>query len=353
MSSFENQNIADLQRPFSSDDVILSVKDLTVRFYTRRGIVEALRGVSFDLKKQQVLGIVGESGSGKSVLALSLLNLIEEPGRILKGEVVFKGHDLLKLNRRDMNKIRGGQISMIFSDPMSAFDPTLTVGSQIVETIRRHHDGISKSKAREMAVELFKNVKIPSPHRRFDEFPSMFSGGMIQRAMIADALSSDPEFIIADNPTQALDVTIQAQILELIAELRTSQGTTIILITNSLPILARYADEIMVLYAGSVLEHGEKHAVLKSPSHPYTMGLIESIPSVTGKRLKRLKTIRGFTPDRLQTEITSTSCLFADRCSMAMDVCFTDSPDAALVSGSGVHFAKCFRASELQQLSAY
>jgi len=353
MSSSEHQYIRDFQRPFASDDVILSVKDLTVRFYTRRGIVEALRGVSFDLKKEQVLGIVGESGSGKSVLALALLNLIEKPGRILKGEVVFKGRDLLKLNRREMNKIRGGQISMIFSDPMSAFDPTMTVGSQIVETITRHHSAIGKSKAKEMAVELFRNVRIPSPRRRFDEFPYMFSGGMIQRAMIADALSSDPEFIVADNPTQALDVTIQAQILELIAELSRSRGTTIILITNSLPILARYADEIMVLYAGSVLEHGEKHSVLKNPSHPYTMGLIESIPSVTGKRLNRLKTIRGFTPDRLQTEIASASCLFADRCSMAIDVCFIDSPDAAFVSGSGIHFAKCFRASEVGQLSAY
>ena len=352
MSAFKNQSGGDLQGPFSSDNVILSVRDLTVRFHTRRGIVEALRGVSFNLKKQQVLGIVGESGSGKSVLALSLLNLIEEPGRILKGEVVFKGRDLLKLNRKDMNRIRGGQISMIFSDPMSAFDPTLTVGSQIVETIRQHHNGISKSRAKQMAIELFRSVKIPSPRRRFEEFPYMYSGGMIQRAMIADALSSNPEFIIADNPTQALDVTIQAQILELIAELRESHGTTIILITNSLPVLARYADEIMVLYAGSVLEHGEKHSVLRSPSHPYTMGLIASIPSMTGERLKRLKTIRGFTPDRLQTEITSASCLFADRCSVAMDVCFIDSPDAALVRSSGVHFAKCFRASELQELSA-
>ncbi|MBT8367164.1 MAG: ABC transporter ATP-binding protein, partial [Deltaproteobacteria bacterium] len=201
--------------------------------------------------------------------------------------------------------------------------------------------------AQEMALELFRKVKIPSPEKRLDEFPSMFSGGMIQRVMIADALSSNPKFIIADNPTQALDVTIQAQILELINELRNTFGTTIILITNSLPILAKYADEIMVLYAGSIVEHGEKNSILRNPSHPYTLGLIESIPRVSGERLKRLKTIKGFSSDRLQTEIKSEGCIFSERCKYAQDICFRQSPDAALVNSSGVHFSKCFLANDL------
>jgi oligopeptide/dipeptide ABC transporter ATP-binding protein len=329
---------------------ILSVRDLKVRFYTRRGIVEALNSISFDLKRKQILGVVGESGAGKSVMAQALLNIVEKPGRILKGEVLFEGRDLLKISEREMRTLRGGEISMIFSDPMSAFDPTLTVGYQVMETIQRHHNGISKKKAQEMAIDLFRKVKIPSPKRRLDEYPSMFSGGMIARVMIADALSSNPRFIIADNPTQALDVTIQAQILELINELRNTFGTTIILITNSLPILAKYADEIMVLYAGRIMEQGEKNSILRNPCHPYTQGLIKSIPSVSGDRLKRLKTIKGFSPDRLQTEIKSENCVFSERCIHAQDICFMESPDAALVNSSGVHFSKCFLASELSNV---
>ena len=327
-------------------DTILSVRDLKVRFYTRRGIVEALNDIAFDLKRKQILGIVGESGSGKSVMALSLLNLIEKPGRILKGEVVFEGRDLLKLSEREMSTLRGGEISMIFPDPMSAFDPTLTVGYQVMETIRRHHQGLTHKAARQKAIELFRNVKIPSPEKRLDEFPSMFSGGMIQRVMIADALSSNPKFIIADNPTQALDVTIQAQILELINELRNTYGTTIILITNSLPILAKYADEIMVLYSGSIVEHGEKNSILTNPCHPYTQGLLASIPRVSGERLKRLKTIQGLSADRLQTEIRSERCIFSERCTFALDICFRKIPDAVFVNRSGVHFSKCFLAHE-------
>jgi oligopeptide transport system ATP-binding protein len=327
------------------NDVILSVRNLKVRFYTRRGIVEALNDISFDVKKKQILGIVGESGSGKSVLALSLLNLIEKPGRILSGSILFEGRDLLKISKKEMRALRGGEISMIFPDPTSAFDPTLTVGYQLMETLQRHHKGIGKKEAQKIAIDLFRKVKIPSPAKRLDEFPAMFSGGMIQRVMIADALSSDPKFIVADNPTQALDVTIQAQILELINELRYTLGTTIILITNSLPILAKYADEIMVLYAGRIVEQGEKTSVLKNPSHPYTQGLMDSIPSISGERLKRLKTIKGFIPERLQTEIISENCIFSDRCKLAQEICFRKSPDAALIDSSGVHFAKCFLAN--------
>ncbi len=283
------KQVANMPTGSKKSDIILSVRGLKVRFYTRRGVVEALDDISFDLKRKQILGVAGESGSGKSVMALALLNLIESPGRILNGTVLFEGRDLLKISGQEMSALRGGEISMIFPDPMSAFDPTLTVGYQIMETIQRHHKGISKNDAQEMAIDLFRKVKIPSPVKRLDEFPAMFSGGMIQRVMIADALSSNPKFIIADNPTQALDVTIQAQILELIDELRSTFGTTIMLITNSLPILAKYADEIMVLYAGSIVEHGEKKSVLRTPSHPYTRGLIEAIPMGSGKRLKRVK----------------------------------------------------------------
>ena len=330
-------------------DVILSVRDLKVRFFTRRGIVEALNEISFDVKRKQILGIVGESGSGKSVLALSLLNLIESPGRILSGEVLFEGRDLLKISEQEMRTLRGGAISMIFPDPMSAFDPTLTVGYQLMETLLRHHKGISKKEAQKIAVDSFRKVKIPSPEKRLDEFPTMFSGGMIQRVMIADALSSNPKFIIADNPTQALDVTIQAQILELINELRNTFGTTIILITNSLPILAKYADEIMVLYAGRIVEQGEKKSVLENPIHPYTQGLIDSIPRISGERLKRLRTIKGFSPERLQTDIKSENCIFSDRCKHAQEICFIKSPDAELIDSSGVHFAKCFLADDFNR----
>jgi oligopeptide/dipeptide ABC transporter ATP-binding protein len=332
-----------------NNDVILSVRNLKVRFYTRRGIVEALNEISFDVKRKQILGIVGESGSGKSVLALSLLNLIERPGRVLNGTVLFEGRDLLKISEKEMRTLRGGAISMIFSDPMSAFDPTLTVGYQLMETILRHHRGISKKEAKKIAIDLFQKVKIPSPAKRLDEFPAMFSGGMIQRVMIADALSSNPKFIIADNPTQALDVTIQAQILELINELRSTLGTTIILITNSMPILAKYADEIMVLYAGRIVEHGEKKSVLENPIHPYTQGLIDSIPRISGERLKRLKTIKGFSPERLQTDIKSENCIFSDRCQYAKEICFINSPDAALIDSMGLHFAKCFFANDFNR----
>ena len=332
-----------------NNDVILSVRNLKVRFYTRRGIVEALNEISFDVKRKQILGIVGESGSGKSVLVLSILNLIERPGRILKGSVLFEGRDLLKISEKEMRTLRGGAISMIFPDPMSAFDPTLTVGYQLMETILRHHRGISKKEAQKIAIDLFHKVKIPSPTKRLDEFPAMFSGGMIQRAMIADALSSNPKFIIADNPTQALDVTIQAQILELINELRSTFGTTIILITNSLPILAKYADEIMVLYAGRIVEQGGKKSILKNPIHPYTQGLIDSIPRISGERLKRLKTIKGFSPERLQTDIKSENCIFSDRCQYAKEICFINSPDAVLIDSSGLHFAKCFFANDFNR----
>ena len=332
-----------------NNDVILSVRNLKVRFYTRRGIVEALNEISFDVKRKQILGIVGESGSGKSVLALSILNLIERPGRILNGTVLFEGRDLLKISEKEMRTLRGGAISMIFSDPMSAFDPTLTVGYQLMETILRHHRGISKKEAKKIAIDLFRKVKIPSPEKRLDEFPAMFSGGMIQRVMIADALSSNPKFIVADNPTQALDVTIQAQILELINELRSTFGTTIILITNSLPILAKYADEIMVLYAGRIVEHGGKKSILKNPIHPYTQGLIDSIPRISGERLKRLKTIKGFSPERLQTDIKSENCIFSDRCQYAKEICFINSPDAALIDSTGLHFAKCFFANDFNR----
>jgi oligopeptide/dipeptide ABC transporter ATP-binding protein len=345
----EKKQMSKTETGSSKNDVILSVRDLKTRFYTRRGIIEALNEISFDLKRKQILGIVGESGSGKSVLALSILNLIEEPGRILNGAVLFEGRDLLKISEKEMRTLRGGAISMIFPDPMSAFDPTLTVGYQLKETIRRHHKGIGKKEVHKIAVDLFRKVKIPSPEKRLDDFPAMFSGGMIQRVMIADALSSNPKFIIADNPTQALDVTIQTQILELINELRNTFGTTIILITNSLPILAKYADEIMVLYSGRIVEHGEKKSVLNNPIHPYTQGLIESIPRLSGERLKRLKTIKGFSPERIQTDIKSENCIFSDRCKHAREICFLKKPDAVLIDPSGVHYAKCFLADDFNR----
>jgi oligopeptide/dipeptide ABC transporter ATP-binding protein len=321
-------------------DSILSVKDLSVNYYTRRGIVRALQEISFDVEKKKLLGIVGESGSGKSVLALSILNLVEKPGVIEKGTIKYKGRNILELSQKELDKIRGGEISMIFPDPMSGFDPTLTIGVQVTETITRHNKDVKNRMAKEMAIDLFKRVKIPSPEKRFDEFPFMFSGGMIQRVMIALAISSKPEFIIADNPTQALDVTIQAQILELMAELQETLGTTFIFITNSLPILARYADTIMVLYAGITAEIGDKREILNNPSHPYTQGLIDSIPNIKGERQKRLRTIAGFPQDMLRADLER--CIFLDRCSCSTERCAREKPRLYPVKGSEDQLAGCF-----------
>lgn len=324
-------------------DAILSVRNLTTQFYTRRGIIRVLGGVTFDVIKGKTLGIVGESGSGKSVLALSILNLIDEPGKIEEGEVIYKGKDLLKMSQRELGSIRGGEIAMIFPDPMSAFDPTLPVGVQVIETIQRHHKGVGKKEAKERVIELFRKVKIPSPERQFDEFPARFSGGMIQRVMIADALSSNSDFIIADNPTQALDVTIQAQILELMNELQRTLETTIVFITNSLPILARYADNILVLYAGTIVEHGTKTDVITNPTHPYTRGLIGSIPNLRGERLTRLKTIHGDLPDLSKVQLDR--CIFSDRCIEVTEKCLMVRPILAPVRELDTHFSACLLAS--------
>jgi oligopeptide/dipeptide ABC transporter ATP-binding protein len=299
-----------------------------------------LQEISFDVKRKKLLGIVGESGSGKSVLALSILNLVEKPGVIEKGTINYEGRNILELSQKELDMIRGGEISMIFPDPMSGFDPTLTIGAQVTETITRHNKGVNKRTAKEMAIDLFKKVKIPSPEKRFDEFPFMFSGGMIQRVMIAIAISSKPEFIIADNPTQALDVTIQAQILELMAELQGTLGTTFIFITNSLPILARYADTIMVLYSGITAEIGDKKDILNNPSHPYTKGLISSIPKIAGERQRRLRTIEGFSQEVLRTDLER--CIFLDRCSCSMERCAKERPRMYPVKGSDEQLAGCF-----------
>lgn len=324
-------------------NVLLSVRDLTVCFHTRRGVIRALEGVSFDVTKGETLGIVGESGSGKSVLALSILNIIDEPGKIEGGEIIYEGNDLLKMSERELGRLRGKEIAMIFSDPMSAFDPTLPVGIQIAETIRRHHNGIGGKEAKRRVIDLFRKVKMPSPEERYDEFPSRFSGGMIQRAMIADTLSSNADLIVADNPTEALDVTIQAQILELMNELQRTLGKTFIFITNSLPILARYADHILVLYAGMVLEYGTKDDIIRNPTHPYTKGLIESAPKLKGERLARLKTIPGESLDPFKIELDR--CIFAYRCLEAREKCLIKRPILRSVRGSDSHFSACYLAS--------
>jgi len=321
-------------------DNILSVKDLSVYFYTRRGVIKALQDISFNVKRNKLLGIVGESGSGKSVLSLSILNLIDKPGVIEKGSINYEGKEILEMPQKELDRIRGGEISIIFPDPMSAFDPTLTIGAQVSETITRHNKGVNKRTAKEMAIDLFEKVKIPSPEKRFDEFPFMFSGGMIQRVMIAIAISSKPEFIIADNPTQALDVTIQAQILDLLSELQETLGTTFIFITNSLPILARYADIIMVLYSGITAEIGTKREILNNPSHPYTKGLIDSIPKIDGERQKRLRTIEGFSQEILQSDLER--CIFYDRCTVSMERCVRERPGMYPVHGSDDQLASCF-----------
>lgn len=315
---------------------VLEVKNLHTSFFTHMGEVQAVRGVSFDLEKGEILGIVGESGSGKSVTALSIMGLVDQPGRITKGEILFQGNDISKLSHHDLSQIRGNEISMIFQDPMTSLNPVFKIGNQIKEIILRHTDK-TKSEAEAHAIELLKLVNIPEPETRINQYPHQFSGGMRQRAMIAMALSCDPQLLIADEPTTALDVTIQAQILELMRDLKNKIDLSVILITHDLGVIAEICSKVIVMYGGLVMEHGSVFDIFENPQHPYTKGLHQSVPkNVTGSK-KRLIPIEGTPPDLLEPP---TGCPFSPRCPHAMEICMKEA--APLFNIGDKHKASCW-----------
>lgn len=298
---------------------ILEVSDLQTHFRTPDGVVKAVDGVSFAVHKGETLGIVGESGSGKSVTSLSIMRLVPQPaGRIVGGQILFNGVDLLRRDEREMRRIRSKQIGMVFQDPMTSLNPVLTVERQLTETLELHM-GLRGRAARRRAIELLDLVGIPAPERRLDDLPHQFSGGMRQRVMIAMALSCNPQLLIADEPTTALDVTIQAQILELIAKLQEELGMAVLLITHDLGVVAGMADRIIVMYAGRVVEAGPTETIFADPRMPYTIGLLQSIPRLDVERGHRLKPIRGLPPDLI--ELPADTCPFSPRCDFVQPTC--------------------------------
>src|SRR5215211_1170864 len=318
-------------------DAILRVKDLEISFSTYAGEVQAVRGVSFDLRQGETLAIVGESGSGKTVTAKSLLRLLPEANtRIKGGEAVFEGQDLLKLSEKQMQKVRGLRIAMVFQDPMTSLDPTMKIGKQIVESLKKHL-GLSGQRARERAVELLRLVGIPNPGDRVKQYPHQFSGGMRQRVVIAIALACDPQILIADEPTTALDVTIQAQILELLRELQQRLGMSVILITHDLGVVAHTAHTVAVMYAGKVVETGTLREIFYDPQMPYTWGLLSSIPLPTADRSQELIPIPGSPPDMADPP---KGCPFTPRCPYAMRICAEEMPGYTTFSAE--HKAACW-----------
>lgn len=323
---------------------ILEVRNLQTHFFTDKGVVPAVDGVSFSLYEGEVLGIVGESGCGKSVTSLSIMGLIPSPpGKIVGGEILFQERrangkqfdDLVRVNKKRLRQIRGNQIAMIFQEPMTSLDPLFTIGDQIIEVLKNHRK-ISKKDAREKAIELIQSVGIPRAEEIVADYPHQLSGGMRQRVMIAMAMACDPEILIADEPTTALDVTIQAQILDLMKKLNREKGTAIIMITHDLGVVAEMCDRVIVMYAGKVVEEGPVRTILKDPKHPYTKGLIRSLPKLR-EREKKLYSIPGQVP---KPGSIQTGCRFAPRCEVAFGQCFMQDPSLYTVKEG--HRCRCF-----------
>ena len=316
-------------------ETLLQVENLRTYFHTFRGVVKAVDGISFSLDEGQVLGIVGESGSGKSVSSFSILKLIEPPGVVESDRILFQGEDISKKSEREMMKIRGKAISMVFQDPMTSLNPLYTIEKQITEMLDLHQKQMTKQEKHARCVELLHMVGIPNPEDRLKSYPHQFSGGMRQRVIIAIALAANPKLIIADEPTTALDVTIQAQILKLMDKLVKEQGASLILITHDLAVVSQMADRIIVMYCGKIVESGSRDDVIRRPSHPYTEGLLNSIPRM-GEEQKRLESIPGMVPSMLDLP---QGCYFAPRCKYCQDICRTVAPENHEV-GSG-HCAAC------------
>lgn len=338
-------------------DNLLDVKDLRTYFRTEEGVIKAVDGISFKLGKGKTLGIVGESGCGKSVTSLSIMRLIPNPpGKIMSGSIVFEGEDLLAKSERQMRGIRGNDISMIFQEPMTSLNPIMTVGAQIIEAILLHQK-IGSSAARKKAVEMLTRVGIPIPEKRLDSYPHQLSGGMRQRVMIAMALSCKSKLLIADEPTTALDVTIQAQIIDLMKKMRSEFGASIILITHDLGVVAGLADDVVVMYAGKIVEKADVRSIFKDAQHPYTIGLLQSIPRIDEER-ERLQAIEGVVPNQLEMPF---GCAFCPRCVRAAERCkvevpplrtFDDGKRAVACWNTTLHFSESYAVDSLSGADA-
>jgi len=316
--------------------MLLTVDRLKTYFHTSEGIIRAVDDVSFKIERGRILGIVGESGCGKSMTAMSIMRLVPSPGKIVGGHINFDGHDLLKLSNEEIRRLRGDRMAMIFQDPMTSLNPVFTIGEQIAEILRTHR-GLKKSAALERTESLLQNVGIPDPARRIREYPHQMSGGMRQRVMIAMAISCEPSLIIADEPTTALDVTIQAQILRLLKGLTDSLNTALILISHDLGIIAETADEVGVMYAGKVVEYATTKELFANPLHPYTIGLLESIPRFGEIKEDRLRTIKGAVPKL--SELPA-GCKFNPRCKYIIEKCNNAEPE--LIDTGGGHLVRCW-----------
>jgi len=327
----------------ANQEKLVEVKNLKTHFFTEEGVVKAVDGVDFEIAPGETVGIVGESGCGKSVTSLSIMRLVESPpGKIVDGEILFKGRDLTKVSEKEMRKIRGNEISMIFQEPMTSLNPVYTVGDQIAETIILHKK-VSKKEARRQAVEMLTKVGIPLPEQRVDEYPHQLSGGMRQRVMIAMALSCDPELLIADEPTTALDVTIQAQILDLMNSLKKEFGMAIMMITHDLGVIAEVSDRIAVMYAGRIMEYTDANSLFKDPMHPYTWGLMRSIP-LLHKEVEKLDAIPGIVPSPLDFP---EGCKFNTRCFLAEEKCHEEEPP--IEEKAEGHQSRCWYVDKLQE----
>lgn len=315
--------------------MLLEVKNLKTEFKLKRGIVNAVDDISFSIDKGKILAIVGESGSGKSVTSLSIMRLLQEPGRISQGEILFKGEDLLKKSKAEMQAVRGDQISMIFQEPMTSLNPVYRIKDQIMESIMTHMK-LSKKEAFERAVKLLDMVGIPSARERANDYPHQMSGGMRQRVMIAMALAGNPELLIADEPTTALDVTIQAQILDLLYHMREKFNMAILLITHDLGVVSEAADQVIVMYCGKIVEEADVRTLFENPMHPYTLGLLRSIPRLEDESDEKLYMIRGMVPNPLHMPA---GCPFSDRCDQCMERCRKEMPE--LIDRDG-HKVRCF-----------
>jgi peptide/nickel transport system ATP-binding protein len=319
---------------------LLEVRDLSIHFFTEEGVIRAVENVNFEIYPGEILGLVGESGCGKSVTGLSLLRLISTPpGRIVNGDILFDGRSLLPLEEKEMERVRGNDISMIFQEPMTSLNPVFTIGDQIMEAILLHQ-GSDKIEARRRAITMLDRVKIPSPEKRIDSYPHQLSGGMRQRAMIAMALSCQPKLLIADEPTTALDVTIQAQVLQLLKEIQREMEMSVMLITHDLGVVSEIADRVAVMYAGRIFEYGPIEAIFGKMRNPYTRGLMGSIPQLTEKK-NRLNAIPGQVPDPMHLPV---GCKFHTRCDLVIEECKREEPPLFQVNGD--HFSRCIRWKE-------
>jgi oligopeptide/dipeptide ABC transporter ATP-binding protein len=324
---------------------LLEIEGLQTQFFTSSGIVKAVDGITYDVEGGETVAVVGESGCGKSVSALSILRLVAEPaGKVVGGTIKFQGQDLLALSDIEMRKIRGNDIAMVFQEPMTSLNPVLTIGLQLTETLT-HHLNMSEKEATARAVELLGLVGISEPDRRLAQYPHHLSGGMRQRVMIAMALCCDPKLIIADEPTTALDVTIQAQILELMKNLTRDFGVAMIIITHNLGVVARYADRVNVMYAGKIIETGTAKDIYHTPKHPYTLALLKSVPRIDQPRVAKLDPVQGQPPDLSKLD---GGCAFRPRCRYATDKCAQSIPELEKIDG--VHASACFRHNELEEV---